>query len=61
MAAAAQKNDDAAFLKTTSAEVAAKLGITSAPGYALGRSFEDFGFESVPAAGHAAFGEPGRV
>ena len=54
-AAAAQSNDDAAFLKTTSAEVAAKLGLTSAPAYALGRSTELFGFEAVPAAGHAAF------
>ena len=54
-AAAAQSNDDAAFLKTTSAEVAAKLGLTSAPAYALDRFTELFGFEAVPAAGHAAF------
>ncbi|KAI3433908.1 hypothetical protein D9Q98_003710 [Chlorella vulgaris] len=53
--AAAQKSDDATFLKTTSAEVAAKLGITSAPGYALGRTYDDFGFEAVSGAGHPAF------
>lgn len=53
--AAAQKSDDAAFLKTTSAEVAAKLGLTAAPGYALGRTYEDFGFEAVSGAGHKAF------
>ena len=36
--------------------MAAKLGLTAAPGYALGRTYDDFGFEPVVGAGHAAFG-----
>lgn len=61
--AAAQKSDDAAFLKTTSKEVAAKLGITgAAPAFAIGRNYPDFGIESVPGAGHKAFeGALGKV
>jgi protein disulfide-isomerase A1 len=54
--AAAQKTDDATFLKTTSKEVAAKLDITGdAPAFAIGRNYEDFGIEAVPGAGHKAF------
>ncbi|KAI7840070.1 hypothetical protein COHA_006200 [Chlorella ohadii] len=54
--AAAQKTDDATFLKTTSKEVAAKLGITGdAPAFAIGRNYDDFGIEAVPGAGHKAF------
>ncbi|PSC75600.1 disulfide isomerase-like 1-4 [Micractinium conductrix] len=51
--AAAQKSDDAAFLKTTSAEVAKAMGLEK-PGFALGRSYPDFGFETVSAEGHKA-------
>ena len=56
-AAAAQKNDAAAFLKTTSKEVAAALGISgkAGPAFALGRAYEDFGEEAVAGEGHAAF------
>jgi len=55
--AAAQKSDDATFLKTTSAEVAAKLGIAKAPGYGLGRTYDDFGFETAASEGHKAFAD----
>lgn len=50
---AAQKSDDAAFLKTTSADVAAKLGLTKSPSFGLGRTYDDFGFEAASGEGKA--------
>ena len=35
--------------------MAAALGIDAAPGYALGRTYDDFGFEFVAAKGNKAF------
>lgn len=55
--AAAQKSDDATFLKTTSADVAAKLGLTKSPSFGLGRTYEDFGFEAASGEGKAFDGE----
>lgn len=53
--AAAQKDDNVHFLKTTAAEVAKKWGIKKALGFALGRNYSDHDFESVAAEGHPAF------
>lgn len=50
----AAKTDDASFFKTTDAEIAKAVGIVKAAGYAAGRNFPDFGFETVAGEGHAA-------
>ena len=52
--AAAQKTDDATFVKTTNKEVAAKYGLAE-PGFAVARNFPEFGLEVVQAADHDAF------
>jgi protein disulfide-isomerase A1 len=50
----AKSSDDVVCIKTTSAEVAAAMGLV-APGYAVGRAFEGFEFEIVPSTGHPTF------
>ncbi|GAB4818071.1 hypothetical protein N2152v2_005117 [Parachlorella kessleri] len=51
----AQQHDEAVFLTTTSAEVAKAWGIEKAPGFALGRNYEDHEFETVVSEGNKAF------
>ncbi|KAK9807619.1 hypothetical protein WJX72_004477 [[Myrmecia] bisecta] len=51
---ATKATEDVNFYQTTNKGVAKALGL-SAPGYAIGTNFEAFGFQSVPAKGHAAF------
>jgi protein disulfide-isomerase A1 len=52
--ALAQKTDDATFIVVTDAKLAKSLGISAAPGFAVGRSYPDFDFEAIPGEGHAA-------
>lgn len=52
--ALASKTDDASFFKTSDATIAKALGIAKAPGFAIGRNYPDFGFESVSGDKHSA-------
>ena len=50
----AAKTEDAVFFKTSNAEVAKALGLSSAPAFMVGRNYPEFGFESVSGVGHSA-------
>ena len=52
--ALAQKVDDATFVKVTDAALAKSVGIAAAPGFAVGRNFPHFEFETVSGEGHPA-------
>jgi len=52
--ALAGKNDEASFYKTSDAAIAKQLGISKAPGFAIGRNYPDFGFEAISGDKHTA-------